>query len=95
MSLEEWGINRQRSLREGGTITKDVFEKSWDFRLQDSCLAVSIQSYYLFYTQNFWYTETGKHFKIPRKHLTLCSSKKPVGVSFTPFCALELGSGTQ
>ena len=51
MSLEEWDINRQRSLKEGGTITKDVFEKSWDFRLQDSCLEVSIQSYYLFYTQ--------------------------------------------
>ena len=94
-SLEEWDINRQRSLKKGETITKDSLKNPGilDFKTTISSFHSVLLS---FYTQwSFWCTERSKHFKIPRKHLILCASKTPVGASFTPFCALKLDSGTQ
>ena len=64
-SLEEWDINRQRSLKKGETITEDSLKNPGilDFKTTISSFYSVLLS---FYTQwSFWYTERSKHFKIP------------------------------
>lgn len=103
--LRSWSMSRQRSLKEEGTITKGVFEKSWDFRPRQ--LSSSFHSVLLPLLHTLKHSvqrsrqASFKNTKEIPSSLSvenaclLCPSEMPLGVYFIPFCALGLDSRTQ